>query len=128
MYVNRFVWIPLALTVAACGTTQHAATGPPTSALVSGTVLAGPIAPVAQPGVADTRPVSGALVEVLRDTTVSASTRTDSLGRYQISIPPGSYIIVVTAKGYLMGQQRKSVAVTAGQKLKINVTIDTGIR
>lgn len=112
--------------VAACGT-QRPADSPPASE-VTGTVVAGPISPLAQPGVPTTRPVSGATVEAQRGTDVAAVTRTDGAGRYELTLPPGTYVIFVKADRYFAKRSSQTVTVSAGDRLKIDLIIDTGIR
>jgi Carboxypeptidase regulatory-like domain len=124
----RLTWplVLAGLTVAACGTQQPGA-GLPASR-VTGTVLAGPITPVARPGVPATRPVPGATVEALRGSEVMAITRTDDAGRYQLTLPPGIYVILAKADSYFSKRKSQTVTVTAGKTLKISFVIDTGIR
>lgn len=124
----RLIWpiVLVGLMVAACGT-QRPATGPPAS-VVTGTVVAGPISPVARPGAPATRPVHGATVEALRGTEVIASARTDHAGRYQLTLPPGSYVILAKAESYFSKNKSQTVALAAGETLKLSFVIDTGIR
>jgi hypothetical protein len=114
------------LLIAACGT-QHPPTGSPGS-WVTGTVVAGPIAPVARPGVPTTRPVPGATVEALRGTEVMAVALTDAAGGYRLTLPPGTYLILAKADRYLEKRKSQTVALSAGETLKVNFVIDTGIR
>jgi len=112
--------------IVACGSQRQAA-GAPTSR-VTGTVAAGPIAPVARPGEANTRPVRGATIKALRGTRLVAVTRTDQIGRYTLTVPPGTYVILVTTPKYLTKRTSKTVSVAPGQTLKVGFVIDTGIR
>ena len=91
-------------------------------------MAAGPVSPVARPGAAATRPVSGATIEALRGSKIIAVARTDRAGRYTLSLPPGSYVILVTASRYLTEQTTKTVTVSAGQTLTVGFVLDTGIR
>jgi len=91
-------------------------------------VAAGPVSPVARPGEAATRPVHGAVVEALRGSKVVAVARTDQAGRYSLTLRPGSYVIVVTDHRYLSERSSKTVAVSAGETLKVGFVLDTGIR
>jgi hypothetical protein len=112
--------------IVACGSQRQAATPP--ASRITGIVAAGPVSPVARPGVAATRPVPGARVEALRGSKIIAVARTDRAGRYTLSLPPGSYVILVKASRYLTKQATKTVAVSAGQTLKVRFVLDTGIR
>jgi len=112
--------------IVACGSQRQAATPP--ASRITGTVAAGPVSPVARPGAAATRPVRGATIEALRDSTIIAVARTDRAGRYTLSLPPGSYVILVKASRYLTKQTTKTVAVSAGQTLEVGFVLDTGIR
>ena len=116
--------------IAACGS-QRFATGPPASppaSLVTGVVAAGPVAPLSRPGVPATRALSGAAVEALAGNRVMAAGRTDKAGRYELSLPPGSYLIRAQSDKVLAGQQSKTVTLGRGRKLTVNFVLDTGIR
>jgi carboxypeptidase family protein len=112
--------------VVACGS-QHPAAGPPAS-LVTGTVAAGPITPLARPGEPDTRAVPGMAVEALRAGQVRATARTDGDGRYELRLQPGNYLIRARSDKYLSRQASKIVTLSRGQKLTVNLMFDTGIR
>jgi len=112
--------------VAACGT-QRPAAGPPASE-VTGTVVAGPISPVARPGAPTTRPVSRATVEAQRGTEVVAVTHTDGAGRYELRLPPGTYVILAEADRYFAKRSSQTVTLSAGETRRIDLLIDTGIR
>jgi hypothetical protein len=112
--------------IGACGSQQHAATHP--ASRITGTVAAGPMSPVARPGAAATRPVPGATIEALNGSKIIAVARTDRDGRYTLSLPPGSYVILVKASRYLTKQTTKTAAVSAGQTLTVGFVLDTGIR
>jgi carboxypeptidase family protein len=112
--------------VVACGS-QRPAAGPPAS-LVTGTVAAGPITPLARPGMPDTRAVPGLPVEALRGNQVRATAHTDEAGRYELRLQPGTYLIRAQSDKYLSRQASKTVTLSTGQKLTVNLTFDTGIR
>jgi len=114
-----------ALTVA-CGSVRPPAGAP--ASRVTGTVAAGPVSPVARPGKPATRPVRGATVEALRGSKVVAVARTDRAGRYNLALRPGSYVILVTDHRYLSRRSSKTVAVSAGETVKVRFVLDTGIR
>jgi len=124
----RLIWplVAAGLMVAACGT-QRPAAGPPASEVI-GTVVAGPISPVARPGTPTTRPVSRATVEAQRGTEVVAVARTDGAGHYELKLPPGTYVILAKADRYFARMSSQTVTLSAGETRKIDLLIDTGIR
>lgn len=108
-----------------CGS-QHPAANPPAS-LVTGTVAVGPVSPAAQSGVPATRGVPGMTVEALRGTRVVATARSDEAGRYRLRLQPGTYLIRAQSDKYLSRQASKTVTLSRGQKLTVNLVFDTGI-
>jgi hypothetical protein len=112
--------------IVACGSYRPRA-GPPAS-LVSGTVAAGPVVPVARPGVPATRAVRGATVEALRGNQVMATAYTNEAGRYELKLQPGTYLIRTQSDKYLSREANKTVTLSRGQKLTVNLVFDTGIR
>ena len=109
-----------------CGSSRPG-TSPPAS-LVTGRVAAGPVAPLAQPGVPATRAVRGAIVKALRGNQVMATAYTDEAGRYELRLQPGIYLIRTQTDKYLSRQASKTVTLSRGQKLTVNLVFDTGIR
>ena len=83
---------------------------------------------MARPGVPTTRPVSGATVEALHGAEVVSVTRTDGAGRYELTLPPGTHVILVTAERYFGKRSSQTVTLSAGERLKVDFVIDTGIR
>jgi len=112
--------------IVACGS-QRPAAGRPVS-LVRGKVAAGPISPLARPGMPATRAVPGATVEALRGTQVMAATRTGETGRYELRLQPGTYLIRARSGKYLSKETSKAVTLTKGNRLTVNLVFDTGIR
>jgi Carboxypeptidase regulatory-like domain len=113
-------------TLAGCGGQEPAAH--PGIGLVTGTVRAGPVTPLARPGVPATRPLPGATIEALRAGEVAATALTDAAGRYQLRLPPGSYQINAKADTYLSKQPGKNVTVSVDKTLTVSFVLDTGIR
>jgi len=109
-----------------CGSSRPG-TGPPAS-LVTGRVAAGPVAPLARPGVPATRAVRGATVEALRGNQVMATAYTNESGRYELRLRPGTYLIRTQSDRYLSGEASKTVTLSRGQELTVNLVFDTGIR
>jgi hypothetical protein len=120
------VMIILTGLIVACGS-HRPGTGPPAS-LVSGTVAAGPVAPLTRPGVPATRGVRGATVEALRGNQVMATAYTNEAGRYELKLQPGTYLIRTQSDKYLSREANKTVTLSRGQKLTVNLVFDTGIR
>jgi hypothetical protein len=112
--------------IVACGSYRPGA-APPTS-LVTGTVAAGPVTPLARPGQPATSPVRRAAVEALRGNQVMATAYTDEAGRYKLRLQPGTYLIRTQSDRYLSRQASKTVTLSRGQKLTVNLVFDTGIR
>jgi Carboxypeptidase regulatory-like domain len=112
--------------IVACGS-QRPAAGPAAS-LITGTVAAGPVAPVARPGVPATRAVRGAIVEALRENQVIAAVHSDKTGWYHLRLHPGTYLIRAQSDEYLSRETSKTVTLYGGQQLTVNLVLDTGIR
>lgn len=111
--------------IVACGS-QHPAGY--RTCLVTGTVQAGPVSPVARAGEPGTRPVAGATVEALRGTDVVAVARTDAAGRYELLLQPGSYVILAKPDQYRPRNPGETITVSAGETRTVNFVLDTGIR
>jgi hypothetical protein len=116
----------IAILIAACGS-QHPAAAPPTS-VVKGTVTAGPVAPLARPGVPSTALVRDATVEALSGSQVIATTRTDQAGRYEFRLQPGTYLIRAHSDKYLSKEKSETVTLSQDQNMTVNLVFDTGIR
>ena len=112
--------------IVACGS-QRPAADPPAS-LVTGTVAAGPISPLARPGVPATRAVPGATVAALRGNQVVATTHTNEAGRYELRLQPGTYLIRAQSGKYRFGETTKEVTLARETGLTVNLAFDTGIR
>lgn len=112
--------------IVSCGSQQPVA-GLPAS-LVTGKVAAGPVSPLARPGVPATRAVRGATVEALHGTQVMATTHTDEAGRYELRLQPGTYLLRAQSDKYLSREKSKTVVLSRGQELTVNLVLDTGIR
>ena len=91
-------------------------------------MAAGPVSPVARPGTPATHPVRGATVEALRGSEVVAVASTDHAGHYELKLPPGTYVILVKDDRYFVKQESQTVALSAGETLKVHFVLDTGIR
>jgi hypothetical protein len=125
-HVTRSVMFTFLILIAACGT-QHPAAAPPTS-VVTGTVSAGPVSPLARPGVPTAAVVRGTTVEALSGSQVIATTRTDQAGRYEFELQPGTYLIRAQSDKYISKEKSETVTLSQGQSLTVNLVFDTGIR
>ena len=96
----------------------------PGAALVTGTVSVS-VAPRVGPGMPAPRPVPGATVQALRGTDVAAAARTNAAGHYELSLQPGTYVIVVEARGYLSMLPPRTVTVSANQTLSVSFFLST---
>jgi len=57
-----------------------------------------------------------------------ATAHTDKAGRYELRVQPGTYLIRAQSDTYLSRQASKTVTISRGQKLTVNLLFDTGIR
>jgi carboxypeptidase family protein len=110
----------------ACGSLRPGAGS--RAALVTGTVLAGPVSPVSRPGVPATRPVRQATVEALRGSDIVAAARTDAAGRYKLALQPGTYVIRAKAGRYLSRKPAETINISSGETRTVDFVFDTGIR
>lgn len=100
----------------------------PVPAVITGTVEAGPIYPLIIAGKPKTRAVAGAVVEVLYGRHPAAVCTTDDLGRYEVTLSYGTYLIRAMGKGLYSAEPGKTVTVAAGDRLTVNFILDTGRR
>lgn len=56
--------------------------------------------------------------------TTSYETEPDKDGRYQLTLPEGTYNLIVRANGFLRSRKRQ-IKITANQVLEINITMHT---
>lgn len=124
--VRLTVLIILTGLIVACGSHRPGA-GPPAS-LVTGTVAAGPVTPLRRPGVPATRALRGVIVQALRGNQVTATAYTNRAGRYELTLQPGTYLIRTQSHKYLSRAASRTVTLSSGQKLTVNLVFDTGIR
>jgi carboxypeptidase family protein len=79
-------------------------------------------------GQTSTRPVASAVVEALDDGNVVAATTTDDAGRYELRVPPGTYLIRATAEGLHSKGPGRTITIFAGETMDLRFVLDTGIR
>ncbi len=124
--------IAVGLLVASCGSGTQPTT-PPTTTPPTGTaygyVTAGPTCPVERPGQpCPPHPVSAAIDAHDSSGNTVASTRSDSSGRYALSLPPGSYVLVVVIPSVLPHCPDTAVTVRPSSTTRADIHCDTGIR
>jgi hypothetical protein len=111
---------------------------------LQGMVTIGPIAPVMQPGVPNSRPYADARIDVYPPRPLPigpsplpsdpiATARSGADGSYGIALAPGQYLVVANvvstvAPGVMSVPPPQSVTVEAGQVTMVNFAFDTGIR
>ena len=126
----------LLLTLSACGLSGAGAAGTPTVAdegTLAGQVLAGPTCPVERAeSPCPPRPVGGRRVDVQTSAgQVVATATTDALGKFNVALAPGSYVVrVESAPASIFPRQTAPVNVTihAGEITNVQILLDTGIR
>ncbi len=73
-------------------------------------------------------PVSQMTFEVRQGERKISSFTTDADGHFQVSLPPGHYVVVRRDANASIGQWRFEVDVTAGEATKVHWTADSGMR
>jgi hypothetical protein len=104
--------------------------------MLKGHVDIGPLLPVSRAGVPEATP-SAEIYAAWRIVVFSedgireiASSTIDSTGIYEISLPPGSYMVAgrsASGTGFL-GEQKQPVEIIKGEITQLDISIDTGIR
>ncbi len=99
---------------------------------IQGEAVLWPIAPTSRPGEPDSRPVPNATIVVRRASgTEVFRQRADSLGRFHISLAPGSYVVSIASPntGNVMPRPiPQSVTLSPGDTAHVRLTLDSGIR
>src|SRR5690349_908130 len=128
--LGRLFGLGVVLMQAACGSAApaHQPAGSSTSGVVrqvSGAVVGTPGCPgperLGSP--CPPRPMPGAVVEIRAGTVVVARTTAGTDGRFQLSVPPGTYRIIATAAGPLGTQDAKDLTV-ATAPVTVDLTVD----
>ena len=121
--------LAIALTIAVGVSACAQAANPSSSGGVRGKVTAGPQCPVvSQASPCPDAPWIGTVRATAEDGTAYED-QTDDQGRYEISLPPGVYVVVpVTSGGTPPTGEPQTVQVAQGQPLDLNLAVDTGIR
>jgi hypothetical protein len=118
----RSVWL-LAAVVIACAGPVALDTG------LTGTVQRGPVMPVCQTNVPCDGPFA-ATFEVRRGGKRVAGFSSDAQGRFSVSIPPGTYLIVPADDAPIMNPSAQAKTVEVGPEglTSVQLSFDTGIR
>jgi hypothetical protein len=104
------------------------AAGPEASGGIYGQVLAGPTCPVERPGeVCGPRPWVGR-VRATSEEGRTYEEDTDDEGRYALDLPPGVYTVVAVTSGGPPTGIPQAIQVPAGQPMRVDLEVDTGIR
>jgi hypothetical protein len=85
----------------------------------------GPIRKGEEPSVA---PVTNAQFVVKAGDAIVKTFTTDGEGHFQVSLPPGHYVILREGAAPRVGRWRFEADVVAGQVTKVNWTADSGMR
>jgi hypothetical protein len=102
---------------------------PPPGTGVYGMVVAGPTCPVQRVGQpCPPQPVAAEIDARDPNGHTVATTRSDSAGRYRLSLAPGSYILVVVTGAVFPRCPATPVTVTSGPPVRQDINCDTGIR
>jgi hypothetical protein len=129
--MRALVVLALLMATAACGAYQFPGANPspsPAGGTVSGRVVAVPCAPLEQEGsMCAGRGVPKLALDYIRDGEVTATTVTDSGGRYLVSLAAGTYEVKLkTYMRVISGPLTLTVA--PGSNLVADYLLDSGIR
>jgi hypothetical protein len=125
--VKRFVLVLVAVTVASCGG-AGAGDGDGTSG-IRGRALSGPQCPVEiQGSPCPDLPYEGTVIATDSDTGEEFTVETDSQGRFELSLEPGTYEVSIASESSPPFAKPQTVTVNPGSFAEIVVSVDTGIR
>ena len=122
--MRRILATSVLLALIACGRSSS----PTNPSGIFGTVTAGPTCPVER---ADSPCPPAPWVGTVRATDDAghpSDTRTDERGNYTLTLPPGSYEVVAVTDGGPPTGQSVTIDVEAGHPIRVDLTVDTGIR
>jgi hypothetical protein len=104
-------------------------TQPPPNSGIEGQVTIGPVSPVSQPGVVNSRPfVADLLFRRAADGEIVAEAKSGDDGAFRIALEPGEYVVEPTQGNPLPTAPSQEVTVVAGRFTRIHVDYDSGIR
>lgn len=118
---------------AACGLPGLAGETPVPPSGIRGTVILGPTCATGQsPGAHEPvpclTPYAAQLVVLDGDNVVVARSSSDAQGRFEITLPPGDYVVAPQGGDPYPIAQPIPVAVNPGTYVEIQINFDTGIR
>jgi len=122
--MRRIAAAGLLLALIACGRTS----GPASSSGIFGTVTAGPTCPVERVGSPCPPAPWVGTVRATDDTGHGTGTRTDESGNYTLTLEPGSYEVVAVTDGGPPTGHPVTIDVRSGPPIRLDLTVDTGIR
>ncbi len=98
-------------------------------ATVTGVVEQGPTCPVETlESPCPPAPAVGAIVEVLQDGKVVASTTTDADGRFELAAPEGTVEVRAKSSDGLQSEDTETFTLGPGDDVEATFSLDTGIR
>ena len=106
------------------------ATPPPGTSGLEGTIVVSPIrpGPIRKDEGPSVAPVRNAQFAIKAGDAPVKTFTTDNEGRFQVTLPPGHYVIVREGAPPRIGRWRFETDVAAGQMTKVNWTADSGMR
>ncbi|TMK36594.1 MAG: carboxypeptidase regulatory-like domain-containing protein [Actinobacteria bacterium] len=122
--MRRTLATALLLALIACGRTS----GPASTSGIFGTVTAGPTCPVERVGSPCPPAPWVGTVRATDDAGHPTETTTDENGDYTLTLEPGSYEVVAVTDGGPPTGQPVAIDVQAGHPIRVDLTVDTGIR
>ncbi len=122
--VSRGIALAACVFAVAAGT----AAGATRSAVLRGTVLAAPEAPICMPRVPCMHPAAGVVLAFTRGGVIRARVTTGADGTYRVSLVPARYGVRVLRPTGVQRINPASVRVEAGQVRRLSFYLDTGIR
>src|SRR5436305_1077171 len=94
-----------------------------------GTVVRAPTTPVCRVGTPCSAPAAGVVLIFSRDGKAVASTTTTARGFYAVTLAPGRYAVRTRMAPKIgTGLRPAAVTVPTGVRVRVNFTLDTGIR
>jgi Carboxypeptidase regulatory-like domain len=94
-----------------------------------GTVVRAPTTPVCRVGIPCSAPAAGVVLIFSRDGKAVARATTSARGFYAVTLPPGRYAVRTrTAPKIGTGLRPAAVTVPTRARVRVNFTLDTGIR
>ena len=122
--MRRILATALLLSLIACGRSSN----PANPSGIFGAVTAGPTCPVERAGSPCPPAPWVGTVRATDDAGHPTDTGTDDNGNYALTLQPGSYEVVAVTDGGSPTSRSVSIDVLAGHPIRVDLTVDTGIR